>query len=82
MARHIGASQAHVSRVESGYAVPTLPQVRAWAAAAAVPEDARPALVALTEAALNEFDSWQDRDGTPPPGSNGTSQDPGRRKRP
>jgi transcriptional regulator with XRE-family HTH domain len=64
MARHIGASQAHVSRVESGKSVPTLPQVRAWADAAEVPEDARPGLVALTEAALNEFDSWQDRDGT------------------
>ena len=64
MARHIRASQAHVSRVEAGKAVPTLPQVRAWADAAEVSEDARPALVALTEAALNEFDSWQDRDGT------------------
>lgn len=63
MARQIGASQAHVSRVEAGKAVPTLPQVRAWAAAADVPEEARPALVALTEAALNEFDSWQARDG-------------------
>lgn len=63
MARHIGASQAHVSRVESGKAVPTLPQVRAWADAAGVPDDARPALAALTGAALNEFDSWQGRDG-------------------
>jgi transcriptional regulator with XRE-family HTH domain len=63
MARRIGASQAHVSRVEAGKAVPTLPQVRAWADAVEVPEDARPALVALTEAALNEFDSFQDRDG-------------------
>lgn len=63
MARRIGASQAHVSRVESGKSVPTLPQVRAWADAAEAPEDARPALVALAEAALNEFDSWQARDG-------------------
>lgn len=63
MARRIGASQAHVSRVEAGKAVPTLPQVRAWADACEVPQDGRRALVALTEAALNEFDSWQARDG-------------------
>ena len=64
MASFIRASQAHVSRVESGKSVPTVPQVRAWADAAEVAEDARPALLGLTEAALNEFDSWQGRDGT------------------
>jgi transcriptional regulator with XRE-family HTH domain len=62
MASRIGASQAHVSRVESGQAVPTLPQVQAWADAAGIPADDRPALVALTVAALNEVDSWQQRD--------------------
>ena len=62
MADRIGASQAHVSRVEAGQAVPTLPQVQAWAEAAAVPDDERPALTALTVAALNEVDSWQQRD--------------------
>jgi Domain of unknown function (DUF5753) len=62
MAGRIGASQAHVSRVEAGQAVPTLPQVQAWAEAAAVPDGERPALTALTVAALNEVDSWQQRD--------------------
>jgi len=52
-----------VSRVESGQAVPPLPQVAAWADAVSAPDEARAVLAALTEAALNEVDSWRARYG-------------------
>jgi transcriptional regulator with XRE-family HTH domain len=58
IARRIEASQAHVSRVENGQAVPTLPQVNAWADATGATADARAALMALTEAAFHEVDPW------------------------
>ena len=61
IARAIRSSQAHVSRVENGQAVPSLPQVAAWAEAAGGPEDVQAVLAALTEAALNEVDSWRTR---------------------
>jgi transcriptional regulator with XRE-family HTH domain len=61
LARHIEASQAHVSRVEAGQAVPPLPQVFAWADAVSAPGDVRAHLAALAEAALNEVDSWRTR---------------------
>jgi transcriptional regulator with XRE-family HTH domain len=59
IARRIEASQAHVSRVENGQAVPTLPQVNAWADATGATADARAALIALTEAAFHEVDPWR-----------------------
>jgi transcriptional regulator with XRE-family HTH domain len=59
MARRIGASQSHVSRVESGQVVPTMPQVDAWVAASGVSEDVHAVLAGLTEAALNEVDAWR-----------------------
>lgn len=61
IARRIGSSQAHVSRVENGQAVPTIPQVTAWADAASAPDDAQGVLAALAEAALNEVDVWRSR---------------------
>jgi transcriptional regulator with XRE-family HTH domain len=61
IAARIGSSQAHVSRVENGQAVPTLPQVSAWATATDAPADVQAALTALAEAALNEADSWRAR---------------------
>jgi hypothetical protein len=48
-----------VSRVENGQAVPTLPQVTAWAAVAGVPDGTLAVLAGLTEAALNEVDAWR-----------------------
>jgi hypothetical protein len=48
-----------VSRVESGKAVPSLPQVSKWAAAVNATDDVQANLTALTEAALNEVDSWR-----------------------
>jgi transcriptional regulator with XRE-family HTH domain len=59
IARRTEASQAHVSRVETGQAVPTLPQVNAWADATGATADVRAALLALTEAAFHEVDSWR-----------------------
>lgn len=59
VARIIRSSQAHVSRVENGQAVPTLPQVTAWADAAGADGTAKAALTKLTEAALNEVDAWR-----------------------
>jgi transcriptional regulator with XRE-family HTH domain len=61
IARRIGSSQAHVSRVENGQAVPTLPQVTAWADVTGAFDDALAALTALTKAALNEVDAWRTR---------------------
>jgi transcriptional regulator with XRE-family HTH domain len=61
IARRIEASQAHVSRVENGQAVPTLPQVNAWADATGATAETRAALMALTEAALHEVDPWRTR---------------------
>jgi len=58
IARRIEASQAHVSRVENGQALPTLPQVNAWADATGATADARAALIALIEAAFHEVDPW------------------------
>ncbi len=59
IARIIRSSQAHVSRVENGQAVPTLPQVTAWAGAAGADDGAKAVLTGLTEAALNEVDAWR-----------------------
>lgn len=65
IARIMGSSQAHVSRVENGQAVPTLPQVTAWvnaaraAGATGTDDDAQAVLAGLAEAALNEVDAWR-----------------------
>ncbi len=59
VARLIGVSQAHVSRVENGQAVPPLPQVSTWADVVGANDDARALLAVLAEAAVNEVDSWR-----------------------
>lgn len=61
LAERIGVSQATVSRMENAHTVPSLPQVEAWAEAVDASEEARTALVALTEAALNELERWRVR---------------------
>lgn len=61
VARLIGVSQAHVSRVENGQAVPPLPQVSAWADVVRANDDTRALLAVLAEAAVNEVDSWRTR---------------------
>lgn len=60
MASAIGTGQATVSRIESGQAVPSLPQVQAWCDAAGASAEARARLAELTEAALNEVESYRD----------------------
>lgn len=61
VARRIGVGQASVSRIENAQAVPSLPEVMAWAEAVGCSDEARAALVALTEAALNEVETWHTR---------------------
>lgn len=59
MAARANLSQSKVSRIENGDAVPTLPQVKAWAAAAGASEETRSRLVELTEAAVTDVQTWR-----------------------
>lgn len=59
IAEHLDIGQASVSRIENGQTVPTLPQVNAWADAVEASTEKREALIAFTEAALNEVESWR-----------------------
>lgn len=61
LAPRVGVAQPTISRIETGQAVPSLPQVRAWADATDAPDAARAALEALTGAAVNEVESWRAR---------------------
>jgi len=60
LARRIGTSQSKVSRIESGTAMPSLPEVTAWASAVGAPTTVRDSLVSLTEAAFTEVQTWRD----------------------
>lgn len=57
----VGIGQATLSRIENGKAVPSLPEVMAWAEATNAPAEARETLTGLTEAALNEVETWRTR---------------------
>ncbi|MGH3320567.1 MAG: helix-turn-helix domain-containing protein [Streptosporangiaceae bacterium] len=59
LAAHIGIGQASVSRIENAQAVPSLPEVMAWADAVGASEESRAVLVGLTESALNEVEAWR-----------------------
>lgn len=59
LARQIGISQAKVSRIESGTAMPTLPEVAAWADAVGASTETRARLTTLTEAAFTEVRTWR-----------------------
>jgi transcriptional regulator with XRE-family HTH domain len=59
LAQRIDISQSKVSRIESGSAVPSLPEVRAWAGAAQVSDDVRDLLYALTEATHTNVLRWR-----------------------
>lgn len=61
MASVIHKGQATVSRIESGKAGIALPQVMAWADAVGASAETRQLLTALTEAALNEVETWRTR---------------------
>lgn len=60
LALHINLSQAKLSRIELGEAVPSLPEVRAWASAVNAAEETLAQLTALTEAALTDVEAWRD----------------------
>ena len=59
LAQLLDISQSKVSRIESGTALPTLPEVRAWAEAVDAPAQVRELLSALTEAAHTDIRSWR-----------------------
>lgn len=59
LAEKIGISQSTVSRIESGSAVPSLPEVRAWAEAVQASDETWHLLFALTEAAYTTVSRWQ-----------------------
>lgn len=58
LAERVGVSQSKVSRIESGAALPSLPQVADWAAAAGAPELAARKVMGLAEAAYAGVDAW------------------------
>jgi transcriptional regulator with XRE-family HTH domain len=60
MARQVGVSQRTVSRFENGQALPSIPQVTAWARVAKAGAERRELLVALAEAAVNEVAVFRD----------------------
>jgi transcriptional regulator with XRE-family HTH domain len=59
LAQRIGISQSKVSRIETGRAVPSIPEVTAWADAVGTTVEARDRLRALTDDALVEVHTWR-----------------------
>jgi transcriptional regulator with XRE-family HTH domain len=59
LAAQLGISQSKLSRIETGAAVPTLPEVLAWADAVNAPSETRDHLVQLTEAAYTDVEPWR-----------------------
>jgi transcriptional regulator with XRE-family HTH domain len=59
LAPKVGISPAGVTRTESGSRVPTLPEVNAWATATRASDEVKDRLVALTESAYNEVQTWR-----------------------
>lgn len=59
LAHRIGISQSKVSRIESGTAIPSAPEVTAWAQAVAAGDETKRLLAALTEAAFTEVHPWR-----------------------
>jgi transcriptional regulator with XRE-family HTH domain len=58
LAVRIGISQSKVSRIETGAALPTLPQVKAWASAVGASSSATEMLLVLTDATYTEVHPW------------------------
>jgi transcriptional regulator with XRE-family HTH domain len=59
LAPKVGISPAGVTRTEAGTRVPSLPEVTAWATATGASDEVKDRLVALTESAYNEVQTWQ-----------------------
>jgi transcriptional regulator with XRE-family HTH domain len=58
LAEQVGVSQSKVSRIESGTAMPSIPEVTSWAAAASASDPASSKVMALANAAYTEVDPW------------------------
>jgi transcriptional regulator with XRE-family HTH domain len=58
LAERIGISQSKVSRIETGSAIPTIPQVTAWAEAVGASGSTTDALMVLIDAAYTEVHPW------------------------
>lgn len=58
LAAHVGVSQSKVSRIESGAAVPSIPEVASWTTAVSASESAVSKVMALADAAFTEVDPW------------------------
>ncbi|MET7772664.1 Scr1 family TA system antitoxin-like transcriptional regulator [Nocardia sp. NPDC005366] len=59
MAHRVGISQSKLSRIESGNAVPSVPQVLDWAREVDATPETRRVLRRLTEATHSEVDTWR-----------------------
>lgn len=66
LAQRIKISQSKVSRIESGTALPSLPETLAWADATKASAQAREQLANLTEAAFTEVNPWREALATRP----------------
>ncbi|CAM3354592.1 helix-turn-helix transcriptional regulator [Kibdelosporangium persicum] len=60
LAKLIPVSQSKISRIESGQALPTLPEVTEWARALHAPEETMARLVFLTTNAFTEIQPWRE----------------------
>lgn len=58
LAHRIGVSQSKVSRIESGTAIPSVPEVTRWAEELGTSAERRNCLIALTESVFTEVHSW------------------------
>ncbi len=58
LAERISISQSKVSRIESGFTIPSGPEVAAWAAAVSASGTATELLTMLTDAAYTEVHPW------------------------
>jgi transcriptional regulator with XRE-family HTH domain len=60
LAGHLGISQSKVSRIESGTALPTVPEVKGWTSATTASDLDSEMLQMLTDAAYMEIRPWDD----------------------
>jgi transcriptional regulator with XRE-family HTH domain len=61
LGRQVKVSQKTISRIERGEALPSLPQITAWARATSAPDDRLPVLTGLLEAAVNEVSTFREK---------------------
>ncbi|MEU7140388.1 helix-turn-helix transcriptional regulator [Nocardia sp. NPDC046473] len=59
LAKRIGVSQSKISRIESGNAVPSLPEVQAWGRELGTPAEVQQRLATMTAAAHHESSPWR-----------------------